>query len=412
MRQLELPGLVALAAASAVFVVSWAALDHGFYAQNRIVDKAIYESYGQAMRNGRLPYRDFAVEYPPGALPVFVAPTYSGGSYAGSFGWLMAGCGLCCLGLVALSRPSWFALPFLAVSPLLLGSLASTRFDFWPAAFVVGALAAFLRDRHRLGWVALGGAFAIKIFPAVLVPVALVWTLRRRGRWEAVRGLALWSAVVAAAFVPFALMAGSGLLDSLWGQLSRPLQIETLAASFLMTFGRPEVVRSHGSLNIGGHGALGASFGIRPLVVLPVLWAAFARGPAERERFVRYAVACVCAFVVFGKVLSPQYLIWLVPLVPLVRGRRGLAATVLLVAALVDTQVWFPARYFDYVDHARLAWLVLVRDLLLVGVFAVLTLPARGWLRSSWRGRRRHTRPARPRSARPPLPARDGPAAL
>ena len=117
--------------------------------------------------------------------------------------------------------------------------------------------------------------------------------------------------------------------------------------------------------------------------MLVLLWLGFARGPSEPDRLARYAAACVCAFVAFGKVLSPQFLIWLVPLVPLVRGRRGLAATALLVAALVDTQTWFPARYFDYVDHARLAWVVLARNLLLVGVFAVLTLPARGRLRSS-----------------------------
>jgi hypothetical protein len=76
-------------------------------------------------------------------------------------------------------------------------------------------------------------------------------------------------------------------------------------------------------------------------------------------------------------VLSPQYLLWLIPLVPLVRGRRGLSATALLLGALILTQVWFPQRYFDYALHFHLAGVVLARDLVLVALVAVLALPAR-----------------------------------
>jgi len=107
------------------------------------------------------------------------------------------------------------------------------------------------------------------------------------------------------------------------------------------------------------------------------LWAGFARGPATPVRLARYAAACTCAFVAFDKVLSPQYLLWLIPLVALVRGRRGYAATAVLAAAAVLTQVWFPERYFDYALHFRLAGVVLARDLLLVALVAVLALPTR-----------------------------------
>jgi hypothetical protein len=73
-------------------------------------------------------------------------------------------------------------------------------------------------------------------------------------------------------------------------------------------------------------------------------------------------------------VLSPQFLIWLIPVVPLVYGRRGLVATALLAAALVVTQLWFPYRYWNLALHfgALESWLVLVRDLVLVALFLYL----------------------------------------
>jgi len=105
---------------------------------------------------------------------------------------------------------------------------------------------------------------------------------------------------------------------------------------------------------------------------------AYARGPlGEPERLVRYSAAAIVAFVALGKVLSPQYLIWLLPVVPLVRGRRGVAASALLLLTCVTTQLWFPSRYWDLALHfdALSSWLVPLRDLLLIGVLTVLAWP-------------------------------------
>jgi hypothetical protein len=82
-------------------------------------------------------------------------------------------------------------------------------------------------------------------------------------------------------------------------------------------------------------------------------------------------VAAVLAFVAFGKVLSPQYMIWLIPLVPLVRSR---VAQLLLVGALVLTQVEFPGRYWQLATDLKpsIAGVVLARDLVLVALFGLL----------------------------------------
>jgi hypothetical protein len=373
--------MIGLALAVIVFLWSWSFLDHSFYARGRIVDTGVYQAYGLQMRQDAVPYRDFEVEYPPGSLPVFVAPTFVGhptdlNSYGTWFARLMAVCGLLCLAFVMLGRPPTRGVAFLAIAPLLVGSLLLTRFDLWPTALMAGALAAFIRERHRLGWFALALAFSAKLFAVVLIPLAAAWTLRRRGRSELVQGLLVLLATVVVVFAPFAIVAPHGLWESLWGQFSRPLQIESLAASYLMTFVRPGVTISHDALAIAGHGTLAAATTITELACLIGLWTAFARGPAETERFVRFAAACVCAFIVFGKVLSPQFLIWLVPLIALVPGRRGLTASVLLVVALADTQFYFYLPHYDaYVDEYRYAWLVLARNLLLVGILATLIAP-------------------------------------
>ena len=46
----------------------------GFYKHRQIVDTPVYQRYGNAIAHGHVPYRDFQVEYPPGALPLFALP--------------------------------------------------------------------------------------------------------------------------------------------------------------------------------------------------------------------------------------------------------------------------------------------------------------------------------------------------
>jgi hypothetical protein len=87
------------------------------------------------------------------------------------------------------------------------------------------------------------------------------------------------------------------------------------------------------------------------------------------------AAAAVTAYVAFNRVLSPQYIVWLIPLVPLVAGVPGIAATALLFAACGLTMTWFPGRFWHLVHVSPVSWFVLARNVALVMVFVAVARP-------------------------------------
>jgi hypothetical protein len=372
-----------VAAALGLFLVAWSLLHVGFYERDQIVDTPVYENYGYAMKDRLVPYHDFELEYPPGALPVFLIPALGDWDYRAAFEWLMALCGGGTIVGVALAARrlglGFPTLAFVALSPLAIGSVILTRFDLWPAMLVSFALAALVHDRLRLGHGLLGAAVVAKIYPGVLLPLALAYAWRRRGRREALVCAGIFAGVVAAVYGPFLAIDPDGIAYSLGRQLSRPLQIESLGAAVLLVahdlFGVGiELHSSHGSQNLVGTaaGVLAVLLSLAQFALIVWLWVRAARwaqpGPAA------LATACAAAlatFVGLGKVLSPQFLIWLIPVVPLA---ASLGATALLAISLVLTQLWFPFRYWDLVREfdPRVSWLVLARDLVLVALLAVL----------------------------------------
>jgi hypothetical protein len=129
------------ALAAAVFLFSFGILHYGFYVRDSLADTPLYATYGHAMLDGRVPYRDFPVEYPPAALPAFVLPaavTPGGGygSYVVAFEWLMALCGAALAATVALvlakrhrsRRSLGAAVALVGLAPLALGPVVVSRF--------------------------------------------------------------------------------------------------------------------------------------------------------------------------------------------------------------------------------------------------------------------------------------------
>jgi uncharacterized membrane protein len=380
--------LLALAVGLGLLTASWAALHLPPFDSFQIIDTPVYQDYGERMAAGEMPYRDFELEYPPGALPVFWLPTLgSAEHYRSIFEILMWTCAAALLALVVRTVADRGVSPgrvlgaavLVGLFPLLLGSVVLTRYDLWPAALTAAALAALLAGRERLALGVLGLAVAAKIYPLVLLPPALIYVWRRSGRREALVAAGAFVAVLAVVVAPFALIAPDGLADSLGRQLGRPLQIESLGASFLLAahqlgFYEPTVVSTHGSQNLAG-GLPDALATVQTIVqglALVGIWALFLRGPATAARLTAACAGSVVVFVAFGKVLSPQFLIWLVPLVPLVLAWPSTTVWLLAAAAYVTTHLWFPTRYWDIVALEPVGWLVLIRNLLLVALAVAL----------------------------------------
>ena len=362
----------------------------------QISDVPDYQRYGEAIMAGNFPFRDIAIEYPPGALAAFVPPAIASDSpdeYARAFAWLMRLFGIVLIVAVAVALRALGASPWrragvlavVALSPLLLGRLPLQRFDLLPAALSGLAVAFVLTRRDRLAFVALALGTGTKLYPAVLLPIFVAWVWQHSGRRRAVTGLAVFAAVLAAMILPFAVLAADGLSDAFTQQADRPLQRESTAAGALLALHHVagldlQTVRSHGSQNFSGAvpDLLASLSVVAQLAVLAAIWLIAARSRMSDEQLVRWCAAAVVTFVVLGKVLSPQFLVWLLALVPLVAGRRGIIAVALLATALVATQAYFPRRYLALADLAATpSWLVVVRDALLLILLAVLLWKAR-----------------------------------
>ena len=206
----------------------------------------------------------------------------------------------------------------------------------------------------------------------MIVPIALI-ELWRHGRWRSLgAGVGATIAVGLVTVGPFALIAPHGIWWSIHREASRHLETESLGASIRAgaRYRRRAPARCRARRLALARGSLAGCVraGAPPLTVVALMgiYVLFWRSSRSQDDIVIACAAAVTAYVLFSKVFSPQYVMWLVPLVPLVGGRRGLRASVLLVAILGVTQIFEPYRYFQYWHFATpwLTWTVVFRNLL------------------------------------------------
>ncbi|MDO8472778.1 MAG: glycosyltransferase 87 family protein [Dehalococcoidia bacterium] len=362
----------------------------------------IFLEQASAVFKGQLPYRDFIFEYPPLALAALLPPRIFGSdstSYGNALGWEMLLLDVATLVLVALAArrlriPVWQALGAYTAAMLTLGSLVVQRYDLLPALLVTAALFCFTLRKYTLCWVLLALAVGAKLYPAVLVPLLALYHFKRNDYASLTRGITAFAVTVGITFIPWAILAPAGVRLSMEYQLGRGLQIETTYASALMaghTLGMTslQVAFLHGADDLVSPLATmlaSASSFILPLALLAT-YAAYAA-----TRPVAHAAPCVtesglpdsrymalfwslslAAFLLTGKVLSPQFLIWLIPLLALASGPLRWIPWVLITIAAGLTHYIFPSHYYALMDFKGLAVGSLVtRNVLLVAIALLL----------------------------------------
>jgi hypothetical protein len=231
-----------------------------------------------------------------------------------------------------------------------------------------------LRGRVVGGFAILGLATMTKGFPIVVAPVALAWLGDRRA---AFRGAAAFAAVVAVFAGAAVAISPSGALDAIRYQTDRPVQVESLPALAVRAVD-PHAVPVSSYRSDGLESPAGAPFTAAFAALGAAAVALLAVGAARNRdprSLVIGSLGAVAAFATFGKVLSPQYLVWVLPLGALALSWRRWALAGAVGAATLLTFVEFPPRYFDLVaDRPFPLAIVTLRDLVLVGVSARLAI--------------------------------------
>lgn len=231
--------------------------------------------------------------------------------------------------------------------------LAAGRFDALPSACVVIALIALRRGRLSWAYTALAIGALFKFYPVILLPLALIISWRARKYAPLWRGPTLFAVIVAVTEALAALINPTGLLGPLSFMGARCTQVESLPATlgFLWArFSGASVTFSYAynsdCLQSAGIAAAGLLALIAALIGMALTIALYWR----RKLSLGLAAILLIALLILGsKVFSPQYLLWLSPLVALEYGADAVA---LLAwgAICLSTTIGFPLAYEGRLD--------------------------------------------------------------
>lgn len=296
-----------------------------------------------------LPFHTLPTEYGPLAMLAFLPPLLaSSGWYDTAFFVEMTLVTLSVAWLLDRYGAPWAGYAWLIYAPLGGWVLTASRFDVVPSACVVVAIIAARRSKLRLAYLALAAGTLLKLYPLALLPLLLIVSWRERAREPLWRGPALFVGAIAMVEGIAALLTPAAPLTPLTFMGMRCVQIESVAATLAaaqatLLHVQPDFPYAFNSTCIVTPGISAAQAaplmmgGLGAVAAITLFW-------RRRVTLGLAALLLLGSLVVASKVFSPQYLIWLSPLVAL---EYGVSVLPLLGWSIVGalTTLCFPYAY-------------------------------------------------------------------
>jgi glycosyl transferase family 87 len=341
-------------------------------------DASAYFARGEWAVDGTVPYRDYFAEYPPLAV-----------LYVGLLRWkarslfdLQVGLAItmaltvwATVTLLARALPRRRLAPERALLLLLPAGLyfALNRFDALVALTTLAAVLAALEQRYARSGVLLGIGTGLKLTPLLLLPLLVAWERNdpsgRRPQYgsQIIVGCV---AVVSAAHLPLLFVAGWHVFSGYLFQLGRGVESGSLLSLFALRLGYKTVPTA----------VLRVLF---PATILALAIAAGLLGfpdaePERSETLLRRAGLALGAALLLSAFSSPQWLLWLTPLLVLADVRPPRAWLAVIATWDLLSYIQFPIAWDLGGPDARLFhWVTLARSVALVLLLLMLRVRPR-----------------------------------
>jgi hypothetical protein len=319
-------------AASAVYLL----VVHQFEIETGVMN--VYFPYAEEMMNGSIPN----MEYPPFAMVFIAIPAlFSSTPFGYNVAFVAEACVFMTIGLLAMGKLAKRynqsqngAMLIYTVLMLLMFTFVADRYDIFPAILTLLSFYCLVTKRYVLAFFLLSIATMTKVYPAVLFPIYLIPFFMNRDIWNVWKGVFVFITTIFLILLPFFFIGTGDALYFLSFQMDRPLQIESLTASFIHLasyFGLTEVnvVFSYGSYNMIGPWPDAVVKYLLPMLaaVLIVIYVQYARMLSGLRKYKRdnendrmiilggTVLFSLLAFILMGKVFSSQYIIWIIPFI-------------------------------------------------------------------------------------------------